>query len=54
MLLERCKERVQATERSLLEGLPSDEEQLIRRWLVKIAQDEVTGSADGGPAVSPD
>lgn len=49
-LLERCKERVRATEKSLLEGLPPDEEQVIRRWLVKIAQEEAAGPGDGEPA----
>lgn len=48
-LLERCKERVRTLEKSLLESLPSDEEQVIRRWLVKIAREEATVSGEGEP-----
>lgn len=39
-LLARCKERVNAAEQSLLNGLPQDEETSIRRWLVKVATDQ--------------
>lgn len=51
-LLERCKERVRAIERSLLEGLPADEEHVIRRWLVKIAQEEAVAPRKEGAGVS--
>lgn len=36
-LLARCRERVQAVERRLAEGLSPGEESAIRRWLVRVA-----------------
>lgn len=39
-LLAACKQRVQAVERELIEGLPPEEEQAIRRWLVRVAAAE--------------
>ncbi|KAB2967875.1 MarR family transcriptional regulator [Zoogloea sp.] len=49
LLLDRCKERVRATERGLLDGLPADEERVIRRWLVKIAREESDVMEEGIP-----
>jgi DNA-binding MarR family transcriptional regulator len=37
VLLEKCRTRVHALERELLEGLSPVEEQAIRRWLVRMA-----------------
>ncbi|MGO9171264.1 MAG: MarR family winged helix-turn-helix transcriptional regulator [Rhodomicrobium sp.] len=39
-LLAACRERVQAIEGELIEGLPLEEEQAIRRWLVRVAAAE--------------
>jgi DNA-binding MarR family transcriptional regulator len=36
-LLKACRERVRDIERQLLAGLSPDEEQAIRRWLVRVA-----------------
>ena len=38
-LLARCRERVQALERSLTEGLPAADERAIRRWLAGLARE---------------
>jgi DNA-binding MarR family transcriptional regulator len=38
-LLAQCRERVQRLEAKLREGLSDDEEQVIRRWLVRVAQE---------------
>ena len=37
-LLARCRERAQAIERKLVEGLPAADEQAIRRWLAALAR----------------
>lgn len=39
-LLEACKQRVRVTEQTLRAGLAPDEEQVIRRWLVRLAREE--------------
>jgi len=36
-LLAQCRTRVKSVEKELLAGIPADEEQIIRRWLVKAA-----------------
>lgn len=48
-LLARCRERVHAIERKLVEGLPEAEEQAIRRWLAGLARDR-----DEPPAPPPE
>lgn len=48
-LLARCRERVQALERRLVEDLPAAEEKAIRRWLVRLALDD-----EGRPAAPPE
>jgi DNA-binding MarR family transcriptional regulator len=44
-LLKSCRERVREIERQLLNGLTPDEEQLIRRWLVRVALEDGPGTA---------
>jgi DNA-binding MarR family transcriptional regulator len=44
-LLARCRERVHAIERKLVEGLPEAEERAIRRWLAGLARDRDEPSA---------
>ena len=36
-LLAKCRARVKAVEEDLLAGIPRGDEQMIRRWLVKVA-----------------
>jgi DNA-binding MarR family transcriptional regulator len=36
-LLAKCRARVKSVEDALLAGLPSDDEEAIRRWLVNVA-----------------
>ena len=36
-LLARCRARVRAVERHVVAGLAADEEQVVRRWLVRLA-----------------
>lgn len=40
-LLGRCKSRVAKVELAMIEGLPKAEEEIIRRWLARIALDEI-------------
>jgi DNA-binding MarR family transcriptional regulator len=37
--LARCRERVEAVEEQLTTGLSPEEEEIIRRWLVRVATD---------------
>jgi DNA-binding MarR family transcriptional regulator len=39
-LLTRCRERVQTLERELAGGLSPDEDNAIRRWLVRVAKEQ--------------
>jgi len=39
-LLATCRSRVHAIEHALIDGLAPDEEQAIRRWLVRVATAE--------------
>jgi DNA-binding MarR family transcriptional regulator len=39
-LLARCRPHIQRIEKRLVAGLSANEEQVVRRWLVRVAMDE--------------
>jgi DNA-binding MarR family transcriptional regulator len=42
MLLNRCRERVNALERELADGLSPDDDKVVRQWLARIAKVRTT------------